>query len=91
MGVAVTVGEDAAVGVKVIVGRTVSVGIAVLVFVCVGTGVSVGASSVAVMAGAVEVGCSWVEGAQAETNKKISKMIRYIFIAMLLIKDDATL
>jgi hypothetical protein len=77
VGVAVTVGDNSIVGVKVIVGSDVAVGVDVEV----GSGVSVN-SFVAVLTGAVEVGCC-VEGAQAETTIKINKMILYIFIETL--------
>jgi hypothetical protein len=63
------------VGVNVAVGS----GVEVLVRVAVGSGVSV-EFSVAVGNGAVGVDCSWVAGAQAETNRKIKKMILYTLI-----------
>lgn len=69
VGVAVTVGDSSIVEVNVIVGLEVSVRVGVPV----ASGVPV-AALVAVMAGAVEVGCD-AEGAQAETNIKIKKMV----------------
>ena len=75
VGVAVTVGDEMMVGVDVMVGSEVAVRVAV----DVGSGVSVD-SIVAVLTGAVRVsGCS-VAGAQADTNKKIMRMILYTFI-----------
>ena len=71
VGVAVTVGETSIVGVNVLV--DIEVAGCVEVDVAVASGVSVD-SSVAVTMGAVEVGCC-VEGVQAETNRKINKMI----------------
>ena len=65
VGVSVTVGDNSIVGVDVTVGSEV----AVRVGVAVASGVAVGCV-VAVLAGAVGV-----EGAQAETNIKINKMI----------------
>jgi uncharacterized oligopeptide transporter (OPT) family protein len=69
VGVAVIVGDKATVGVRVFDDITVKVGVGVFVSV-----------SVAVMAGAVGVIGSFVEDAQAETKRKISKMIPYTFI-----------
>ena len=57
------VGVNANVGVRVFVGVTVKVGVEVFVSAAV----------------AVKVAGSSVEGAQAETNKKIIKAIRTIF------------
>jgi hypothetical protein len=68
VGVAVTVGVNANVGVRVFVGVTVKVGVEVFV-----------SAAVAVMAVAVTVDGSSVEGAQAETNRKIMKALRTIF------------
>jgi hypothetical protein len=62
VGVVMMVGVNVTVGVKVFVGVNVASGVSVEVVVEV-TDVEVG------------VGCSCVEGAQAETNKKISKML----------------
>ncbi len=70
----------AAVGDKTIVGVNVTAGVNVFVAVKVAAGVSVNLSAVVVTVAAVGVGCTSVEGAQAETNKKISKMIPYTFI-----------
>jgi hypothetical protein len=72
VGVAVRVGVNVIVGVSVIVGVRVSVG--ARVSVCVAVGASVGDSTVAV---AADVGllCSSVAGAQADTKRKIIKMI----------------
>ena len=69
----VAVGK-AKVGVVVMVGVNVTVGVKVSVGVNVASGVSV---EVVVEVTDVEVGvaCSFIEGAQAETNKKISKML----------------
>jgi hypothetical protein len=75
VGVAVTVGDNTSVGVNVIVGSDV----AVRVGATVASGVSVN-SFVAVTAGAVEVDGCCVEGAHAETNIKINKMILDTFI-----------
>jgi hypothetical protein len=69
VGVAVTVGDNANVGVRVFDGITVKVGVGVFASV-----------AVAMMTGAVGVVGSSVEGAQAETNRKISKMILNTFI-----------
>jgi hypothetical protein len=74
VGVTVRVGDNLIVGVKVTAGVNVFVGVKVA------AGVSVSVSAGAVMIGAVGVACSSLEGAQAETNRKISKMILYIFI-----------
>jgi len=68
VGVAVTLGVNANVGVRVFVGVTVKVGVEVFV-----------SAAVAVMAVAVTVAGSSVEGAQAATNKKTSKAIQHIF------------
>jgi hypothetical protein len=73
------VGDSSIVGVNVTVGVKVAFRVAVTVKVAVGVSVNFSVA-VAVAAGAVEVACSAFEGAQAETNKKISKMILYIFI-----------
>jgi hypothetical protein len=70
VGVAVMVGDNSMVGVKV----TVGAGVDVLVRVAVGSGVSV-AFSVAVGTGRVGAGGSCVDGAQAERNRKINRMI----------------
>jgi hypothetical protein len=77
VGVAEMVGDNSIVGVKVIVGSGVAV--RVCVAVTVASGVSVHAS-VAVITGSVAAACPPVEGAQAETNRKINKMILYILI-----------
>jgi hypothetical protein len=61
------------------VGVNVIVGVRVFVRVKMAVGVSAKVTSVAVMAGAVGVACSSVEGAQAETNRKINTMILYAF------------
>ncbi len=75
VGVAVTVGDNSIVGVAVTVGTGVSVGVEVGLGVCVG-------SCVAVTVGAAGVnGCS-VAGAQADTNRKIMRMILYRFIPL---------
>jgi hypothetical protein len=74
-GVVVAVGDNSMVGVNVIVGAEVAVPVSVAVV----SGVSVH-SSVAVLAGAVRVTCSSGEGAQAEPNRKINKMILYNLI-----------
>ena len=76
VGVAVLVGDKAIVGVNLTVGVNALVGVGVNVAL----GVSVEGSDVFVMVVLVGVACSCVEGAQAETNKKISKMILYTFI-----------
>jgi len=63
-----------------IVGVNVRVGVRVSVDVNVGFNVFVQAATVAVRAVAVKVACCSGEEAQAETNKNISKAIRYVFI-----------
>jgi hypothetical protein len=63
------------VGDKTIFGVIVAAGVNVVVGVKVAAGVSVKGSAVALTVVNVGVGWSCVDGAQAETNKKISKMI----------------
>ena len=79
MGVTVTVGDNSIVGVKVIVGSEVAVRVGGIV----AFGVSVN-SFVAVLAGVVGVAGRSVEGAQAETNRKIKKMTLEAFMLILL-------
>jgi hypothetical protein len=67
-------------GDKTTVGVNVTAGVEVFVGVNVAIGVSVKGSAVAVMVVAVGVGCSSAEGAQAEINRKISKLILLAFI-----------
>jgi hypothetical protein len=64
------------------VGLTLTVGVEALVDVGVNvaSGVSVEDSDVDVLLIPVGVVCSSVEGAQAETNKKIIRMILHTFI-----------
>jgi len=81
VGVAVTVEVDVIVGVNVEVGVKTFVGVRVIVSVA--DGVSVEAFTVAVSsfnAVVVAVVCCSVEGTQAETNRKINKMILWTFI-----------
>jgi hypothetical protein len=77
----------AAVGDNTIAGVNVAAGIDVVVGVNVATGVSIEGSAVAVIFVVVGVAFSPVEGAQAETNKKINKMILYTFTRTLLINQ----
>ena len=79
MGVTVTVGDNSIVGVRVIVGSEGGVRVGVIV----AAGVSVN-SFIAVLGGVVGVAGRPLEGAQAETNRKIKKMILEAFILILL-------
>jgi hypothetical protein len=66
------VGDNSMVGVKVLVGSEVAVLVCVAVTGASGVAVN---SSVAVIRRAVGVTCSCGEGAQADTNRKINKVI----------------
>jgi hypothetical protein len=76
VGVAVIVGDNTIVGVNLAVGVNTPVGVRVKVAI----GASVEGSTVAVMVVLVGVARSSVEGAQAETNRKISQKILYTLI-----------